>query len=140
MPVIIKTISFSTEKETDMVNITDMVEKIIRGSPLTSGICNIFIPGATGAVICVEYEPGLKKDIPRMLETKIAPKNEYYAHHETWHDDNGHSHVRAALLGPDLTVPFQNKRLIHGSWQQLAFIELDTRPRNRTLYVTLIGE
>ena len=122
-----------------MINITEKIEKIIRDSNLSSGICNIFVPGATGALICIEYEPGLKKDFPRILE-KIAPKNEYYAHHETWHDDNGHSHVRASLIGPDLTVPFQNKRLIHGTWQQLTFIELDTRSRDRTLYVTLIGE
>ncbi|MHA1385565.1 MAG: secondary thiamine-phosphate synthase enzyme YjbQ, partial [Candidatus Helarchaeota archaeon] len=107
---------------------------------LNSGICNIFVPGATGALICIEYEPGLKKDFPEMLEL-IAPKNKDYAHHQTWGDDNGRSHVKASLLGPDLTIPFQNKKLIHGTWQQLTFIELDTRNgRNRTIYLTLIGE
>ncbi len=79
------------------------------------------------------------KDLPRVLE-KIAPKGIHYDHHETWHDDNGHSHVRASLMGPSLTIPFKNRTLIHGTWQQIVFVELDTSPRNRNLIVQLIGE
>jgi secondary thiamine-phosphate synthase enzyme len=79
------------------------------------------------------------KDLPQALE-KIAPKGIYYNHHETWHDDNGHSHVRASLMGPSITVPFRNKKLIHGAWQQIVFVELDTSPRNREIIVQIVGE
>ena len=139
MAVITSTIEFLDKGENDMVNITPEVENQIKESSLTKGICNIFIAGATGGIIAIEFEPGLKKDFPSMLE-RIAPKNIDYAHHMTWQDDNGHSHVRASLIGPSLTVPFKNGQLIHGTWQQLVFYEFDTQSRNRILYVTIIGE
>jgi secondary thiamine-phosphate synthase enzyme len=84
-------------------------------------------------------EPGLLKDIPRALD-HIAPKGIDYKHHDTWHDDNGHSHVRASLLGPSITIPLQDGILIHGTWQQIAFIELDTQPRTRKIIVQIVGE
>jgi len=87
----------------------------------------------------LEYEPGLLKDLPIALE-KIAPKNIYYNHHETWHDDNGHSHVRASLMGPSISIPVIKGKLIHGTWQQIVFIEHDTRPRNRKIIVQIVGE
>lgn len=139
MAVITSTIEFLDKGENDMVNITPDLETQIKESGLINGICNIFIAGATGGIIAIEFEPGLKKDFPAMLE-RIAPKNINYAHHMTWQDDNGHSHVRASLIGPSLTVPFKNRNLIHGIWQQLVFYEFDTQSRKRILYLTIIGE
>ena len=139
MAVITSSIEFLDKGENDMVNITPEVETQIKESGLINGICNIFIAGATGGIIAIEFEPGLKKDFPAMLE-RIAPKNINYTHHMTWQDDNGHSHVRASLIGPSLTVPFKNGNLIHGTWQQLVFYEFDTQSRNRILYLTIIGE
>jgi secondary thiamine-phosphate synthase enzyme len=139
MAVITSTIEFLDKGENDMVNITPEVETQIKDSGFINGICNIFIAGATGGIIAIEFEPGLKQDFPAMLE-RIAPKNINYAHHMTWRDDNGHSHVRASLIGPSLTVPFKNGKLIHGTWQQLVFYEFDTQSRERILYLTIIGE
>jgi len=137
--VINSSIKFTDQGENDMIDITQAVENKIRDSKLNNGICNIFIAGATGGIIAIEFEPGLIKDFPTMLE-RIAPKNIDYAHHITWNDNNGHSHVRASLIGPSLTVPFIKGKLIHGTWQQLVFYECDTSKRNRTLYLTIIGE
>ena len=139
MTVIKETLKLSTAGEDDMVNITDQVQKVVSKSGINDGIVNIFNPGATGSLITIEYEPGLKKDFPKMLE-RIAPKKEYYFHHETWHDDNGHSHCRASLLGPSLTVPVSNSSLTLGTWQQICFVELDTHSRNRRLIITVIGD
>ncbi|MHA1311178.1 MAG: secondary thiamine-phosphate synthase enzyme YjbQ [Candidatus Helarchaeota archaeon] len=139
MVVVKDTINISTSGEVDMVDITSKVQNVVLKSGVKNGIINIFIPGATGSIITIEYEPGLKKDFPLMLE-RVAPKKEYYYHHETWHDDNGHSHVRASLLGPSLTVPFSNSSLTLGTWQQICFVELDTRNRSRKLIITIIGE
>ena len=125
--------------ETEIVNITPGLERVVSQSGIRDGIVNAFIAGATGAIIALEYEPGLLKDIPALLE-RIIPKKQAYAHEQTWHDGNGHSHVRASLLGPSLTVPIRDGRLIHGTWQQLAFIELDVPQRNRALFITIIGE
>jgi len=97
------------------------------------------VPGSTGTLTTIEYEPGLMKDLPKAFE-RIAPKKEYYNHHETWHDDNGHSHVRASIMGPSITIPIKNGKLLHGTWQQIVFVELDTRPRNRNLIVEIVGE
>jgi len=139
MVVITATINFTDQGENDMVDITSKIEAQIRNSKLKKGICNIFVAGATGGIIAIEFEPGLREDFPAMLE-RIAPKNINYAHHMTWGDNNGHSHVRASLIGPSLTVPFKDGKLIHGTWQQIVFYEFDTRKRNRTLYLTIIGE
>jgi secondary thiamine-phosphate synthase enzyme len=133
------TINISTKGENDIVDITNKIQDCIKKSSLKHGICCVFVPGSTGTITTVEYEPGLQKDIPEALD-KIAPRNQYYAHHETWHDDNGRSHVKASLMGPSITIPFQDKKLIHGTWQQIVFMELDTRARNRILIVQLLGE
>jgi len=132
-------INIKTDGEVDIVDITGEIQNIVDKSKLNDGIACIFVPGSTGAITTIEYEPGLMKDLPRALET-IAPKGIYYNHHETWHDDNGHSHVRASLMGPSITVPFQNKKLVHGTWQQIVFVELDTSPRNREIIVQIVGE
>ena len=139
MVVVTSTIQFTDRGENDMIDITQEVETHIRNSKIENGICHIFIAGATGGLIAIELEPGLKKDFPLMLE-RIAPKNINYEHHKTWHDDNGHSHVRASLIGPSLTIPFWNGKMVHGTWQQLVFYEFDTRSRTRTIYLTIMGE
>ncbi|MDG6218333.1 MAG: secondary thiamine-phosphate synthase enzyme YjbQ [Candidatus Thermoplasmatota archaeon] len=130
---------FSSKGENDMKDITEDIQKVIDTSPLTEGIACVFVPGSTGSLTTIEFEPGLQKDFPRTLD-KIAPKNLSYAHHETWHDDNGRSHVKASLMGPSITIPFHDKTLIHGTWQQIVFIDFDTRPRNRKIIVQLVGE
>ncbi len=132
-------INIKTDGEVDIIDITREIQNSINKSKLKDGIICIFVPGSTGTLTTIEYEPGLMKDLPQALE-KIAPKGIYYNHHETWHDDNGHSHVRASLMGPSITVPFRNKKLIHGTWQQIVFVELDTSPRNREIIVQIIGE
>ena len=132
-------INIKTKRELDIVDITNDIQNIVSKSKLHDGIICIFVPGSTGTLTTIEFEPGLMKDLPTALE-RIAPKRDYYHHHETWHDDNGHSHVRASLMGPSITVPFQNKKLLHGTWQQIIFVELDTRPRSRSIIVQIVGE
>ena len=132
-------INIKTKGEVDIIDITNNVQKIINESKIKNGIACVFVPGSTGTVTTIEYEPGLKKDLPRALQ-KIAPKGEHYDHHETWHDDNGHSHVRASLMGPSLTIPIIDGRLIHGTWQQIVFVELDTSQRNRNIICQIVGD
>ena len=132
-------INIQTHGEVDIVDITANVQKVITKSKIKDGIVCVFVSGSTGTITTIEYEPGLMHDLPEALE-KIAPKNIYYKHHETWHDDNGHSHVRASLMGPSVTLPIKNGKLVHGTWQQVVFVELDTRPRSRTIVVQIVGE
>jgi secondary thiamine-phosphate synthase enzyme len=139
MAVVTGHIPIKSRGETDIIDLTDDVEKAVKKSGLTSGIATIFVPGATGALTTIEYEPGLLHDLPAALE-RIAPRSITYEHERRWHDGNGHSHVRASLLGPSLTVPFNDGRLILGTWQQIVFIELDTHARTRDLVVQILGE
>jgi secondary thiamine-phosphate synthase enzyme len=132
-------VNIETNGDVDIVDITSDVQDVISKSKIKDGIVCVFVPGSTGSITSIEYEPGLMKDFPRALE-KIAPKGIHYDHHETWHDDNGHSHVRASLIGPSTTFPIKNGKLIHGTWQQLVFVELDTGPRNRNIIVQIVGE
>jgi len=132
-------VNIETNGDVEIVDITSDVQDVISKSKIKDGIVCVFIPGSTGSITSIEYEPGLMKDFPRALE-KIAPKGIHYDHHETWHDDNGHSHVRASLMGPSTTFPIKNGKLIHGTWQQLVFVELDTGPRNRNIIVQIVGE
>lgn len=132
-------VNIETNGDVDIVDITSDVQDVINKSKIKDGIVCVFVPGSTGSITSIEYEPGLMKDFPRVLE-KIAPKGIHYDHHETWHDDNGHSHVRASLMGPSTTFPIKNGKLIHGTWQQLVFVELDTGPRNRNIIVQIVGE
>jgi secondary thiamine-phosphate synthase enzyme len=139
LDVVTSRISFETKDETDMVDITDQLVKSIRDSRLKDGIATVFVPGATGALTTIEYEPGLLEDFPKMLD-RVAQRNIEYEHEYRWHDGNGHSHVRASLIGPSITVPFENGRPTLGTWQQVVFIELDTRSRSRQLIVQIIGK
>ncbi|MHA1227812.1 MAG: secondary thiamine-phosphate synthase enzyme YjbQ [Candidatus Hodarchaeales archaeon] len=125
--------------ETDMIDITHELERVIEESKVQNGLINVFNAGSTGSIITLEFEPGLVRDIPDFLE-RIIPKSRKYHHEQTWHDGNGHSHVRASLLGPSLTLPIKKGNLVHGTWQQVVFIELDVKPRSRRLHVTIIGE
>ena len=139
MSVYYDEINIKTKGEVDIINLTEDAQVIVNKSKIKNGIACIFIPGSTGAITTIEYEPGLKKDLPKILQ-KLVPKNEHYDHHETWHDDNGHSHVRASLIGPSITIPIKEGKLVHGTWQQIVFIELDTSQRERSIIIQIVGE
>lgn len=138
MEAIAKKLHLKTSGEGDMVDISDQVGNAVKESGLRDGIVTIFVPGSTGALTTIEYEPGLMKDFPAMLE-RIAPKELWYEHERMWHDGNGHSHCRASLIGPSITVPFTNGGLTLGTWQQIIFLELDVRSRSRELILQILG-
>ena len=139
MPVITDYISISTKGFTDIIDITSDVHKVIKKSGLIKGTATVFVSGSTAGITTIEYEPGLLKDLPEALE-KIAPMSKTYFHDATWGDGNGFSHVRAALLGCSLTVPFTDSRLLLGTWQQIVVIDFDNRSRQREIVVQMIGE
>jgi len=138
-------ISFKTRGNGDTINVTDQLGECIKRSGISDGIAHVFCAGSTGGLTTTEFEPGAVRDLKEFLNLHIPPTppgppwGEYF-HHETWHDDNGHSHLRSSIIGADITVPVRNGRPRHGTWQQVVFIDCDTRPRDRTLEVTLIGE
>ena len=134
-----ETLEFNTSKDGDILDLTGDVKRVVKQSRVSNGIVTVFVPGSTGALTTIEYEPGLLQDLPAALE-RIAPSNVYYHHEEMWHDGNGRSHVRASIIGPSLTVPIVNGELTLGTWQQIVFIELDIRPRRRRVIVQIIGE
>ena len=138
MVVLTEHIKISTKGNSDVVDITDDVAGVLRKSKLNSGNATIFVVGSTAAITTTEFEPGLKKDIPEMLD-RIAPGSGSYHHNETWADGNGHAHIRASFLGPSLVVPFEGKMLLLGTWQQIVLIDCDTRPRLREIIVQLMG-
>lgn len=131
-------IEVSTRGETDIVDITGELERLVRDSGVREGVATVFIPGATGAVTTMEYESGAVEDLRAALQ-RIAPRGIDYKHHLKWGDGNGHSHVRAALMGPDVSVPVRNGSLPLGQWQSVVFVELDVRPRKRRLLVQIAG-
>jgi secondary thiamine-phosphate synthase enzyme len=139
MSVITKVITVSSNGEGDMIDITRQTDESIKASGLQDGIVTIFVSGSTASITTIEYDVGLKKDFPKML-ARIAPSEIEYEHDNTWHDGNGHSHVRASLIGPSLTVPFKNKSLMLGIWQQIVLFEMDARPRGRKIVLQIIGE
>ena len=131
-------ISVSTKENCDIIDITDDVNAIIVNNKFNEGSAVIFVGGSTAGITTIEYEPGLLKDYPKFFE-RIAPVNMNYEHDNTWHDGNGHSHVRAAIQGASLTVPFSNGRLLLGTWQQIILVDFDNRSRKREITVQLIG-
>lgn len=139
MSVVTEHLSLRSKGEADIIDITDEVAKAVRTTGLRKGIITIFVPGSTGAVTTIEYEPGLTKDFPAMLG-RVAPRGIPYEHEKRWHDGNGHSHVRASFIGPSLTVPFRDGQLTLGTWQQVVFVELDIHPRSRELVLQIVGE
>lgn len=133
------TFSIRTNGNTDMIDITAQVEAMIVKSGLTEGNALVFAVGSTAGITTIEYEPGLRKDYPAFFE-KIIPAGKNYQHDNTWHDGNGHSHLRASLQGASFTVPFANGKMILGTWQQIIFVDFDNRPRSREVIVQLIGK
>ena len=139
MAVISKSISLSTKGNAEIHDITDQIANAVSSSGLNNGTATIFCPSSTSALTTIEYESGALSDLQRLFD-EIIPMHREYAHNERWHDGNGHSHVRAALLGPSITIPFVERQLTLGTWQQVIYLDFDNRPRQRQLIVQLIGE
>ncbi len=137
--VITQELGLRTRGHCDIQDITPQVAGAVRDAGLQAGIVTIFCPGSTGGLTTIEYENGALADLEQVLD-EITPPDRDYRHHLRWGDDNGHSHVRAALISPSLTVPFVEGRLTLGTWQQIVFLDFDTRPRSRQLIVQMIGE
>ena len=128
-----------TAGQGDLHALTDLVARVVSESGLSSGIATASVIGSTAAMTTIECEPGAVADLNHLLE-RLAPREGRYAHHERWGDDNGSSHVRAALLGPSVTLPFEQRQLLIGTWQQIVLLECDTGPRRRPFVVQLVGE
>ncbi len=139
MATVSEEINFATKHEGDIVDITGYVQKAVKKSGLSDGIVCVFVPGATGAITTIEFEPGLLQDLPDALD-RLFPRDITYQHQLRWHDGNGHSHVRASFLGPSITVPFKEKMLILGTWQQIVFLELDNSSRRRKVIIQMVGD
>jgi len=139
MNVVTKKLKLSTKGDTDIINITAEVASAVLNSDLKKGSVTVFVPGSTGGITTVEYEPGLVEDLKTFFE-KIAPKSDTYQHNIRWQDGNGFSHVRASFLGPGITVPFVSNKMQLGKWQQIIFIDFDNRPRDREIIIQIIGE
>ncbi len=139
MTVETRSIELTTQGNAEIRDITGQVATAVAESDLNNGTVTIFSPSATSALTTIEYESGCISDMQRLFDEIVNPAN-HYAHNARWGDGNGHSHVRAALLGPSLTVPFVNGRLTLGTWQQIVFVDFDNRPRRRELVAQLIGE
>ena len=122
-----------------MHDLTDEVARVVGSSGIRTGTVNVFNVGSTGAIGTIEFEPGLQQDLPMMLD-KLLPPNREYGHEQAWHDGNGHSHLQATMLGPSLTVPVKDGKLVLGTWQQVFHLECDIKPRRRTIVVTVMGE
>ena len=131
-------VSLNTKGFTDIIDITDLVDSVIRHSKIENGLVTVFCPGSTGSVTTIEYESGVLRDLQKVIE-KIVPSDIPYEHDKRWRDGNGFSHVRAALMKPGLTVPLIKGKLSLGTWQQIVFIDFDNRKRERDLLVHIIG-
>ncbi|MCL7414857.1 MAG: secondary thiamine-phosphate synthase enzyme YjbQ [ANME-2 cluster archaeon] len=139
MKILNEHITFDTKGNSDIIDITRQVQQKVSISGLQNGSVLVFVSGATGSVTTIEYEPGLISDMQDALE-RLAPRGLEYDHNLKWGDGNGHSHIRASMLGPSLIVPFIDGQLSLGTWQQVIFIDMDNRPRSRELIVQITGE
>lgn len=139
MNIITRQFNISTHGDSEVIDITEQVRKLYGEAGLSEGQLTVFVIGSTASITTTEFEPGLRSDIPAMLE-RVAPRGIRYKHDDTWHDGNGHSHVRAALMGCSLTVPYADGKLLLGTWQQIVLIDHDNRPRQRTVVLQLIGK
>jgi secondary thiamine-phosphate synthase enzyme len=139
MPVITGSITLSTRGNADIHDITDQVRQLVAQSKLKNGVATLFCPSSTSALTTIEYEPGCLSDMRRLFD-EIIPPNRTYQHDQAWGDGNGHSHVRAALLGASLSVPFVESHLTLGTWQQIIYVDFDNRPRRRELVVQMVGD
>jgi secondary thiamine-phosphate synthase enzyme len=131
--------NFATRGHGDMHDLTERVADVVARSKVRTGIAHVFTVGSTASVGTIEFEPGLQKDLPDILD-RLMPPSRDYGHEQAWHDGNGHSHLQATVLGPGLTVPVGEGRPLLGTWQQVFHLECDTRPRQRTVVVTVLGE
>ncbi len=132
-------ISLQSRGDTDIIDITDKVAQQVAGSNISRGTVNLFVAGSTAGITTIEFEPGLVADI-RNMWARLIPQNVSYDHDRRWGDGNGYSHVRASLLGVSLVVPFNNRQMLLGTWQQIVVIDFDARPRQRKIIVQLTGE
>jgi secondary thiamine-phosphate synthase enzyme len=139
MTVLTKEITLQSRANCDIIDITSQVVKSVEKSGINSGIVTLFIAGSTAGITTIEYEPNLISDFKNMWD-RVIPQNIPYEHNRTWGDGNGHSHVRASTLGASLTIPFVNKRLTLGTWQQIVFVDFDNRPRSRKIAIQILGE
>ena len=136
--VITRRLEFSTSGDADLVNLTPAVRSLLEESGLSAGSATVFVPGATGALTTLEFEPGVVRDFQRLFD-RLVPVSGEYEHNKTHPDVNGHAHVRAGLLGPSLVVPFEEGQLCLGRWQEISFVCFDNRPRERTVVVQFMG-
>ena len=137
--IIQKKLYITSKGYTDIIDITPSLRKYVQEAGVDNGNILVFVPGSTGSLTTIEYEPGLLKDLPELLE-RIIPMHKSYHHDNTWHDGNGYAHLRAALMGSSITIPFADKELQLGTWQQVVFIDFDNRSRQRNLHVQIYGE
>ena len=139
MTVLTNEIILQSRGNCDMIDITSQVAKNVEKSKINNGTVILFVVGSTAGITTIEYEPNLLSDFKDMWD-RVIPQNIPYEHNKTWGDGNGHSHVRASTLGASLTVPFVNKRLTLGTWQQIIFVDFDNRPRSRKIAIQILGE
>jgi secondary thiamine-phosphate synthase enzyme len=139
MEIVTERFTVSSRGNSEVVDITERVAAILAQRKLREGLATIFVSGSTASITTTEFEPGLRRDIPEALQ-RLAPQGARYHHDDTWHDGNGHSHVRASFMGPSLSVPFSQGELLLGTWQQIVLVDHDNRPRERTIIVQLIGQ
>jgi secondary thiamine-phosphate synthase enzyme len=139
MPVKTFSISLNTSGDAETHDITDAIADVVSKSGLKAGTVTVFCPSSTSALTTIEFESGAVSDLKRLFE-EIIPQNHEYAHNARWHDGNGHSHIRASLLGPSLTIPFVDGQLTLGTWQQVIYVDFDNKPRRRELVLQIIGE
>jgi secondary thiamine-phosphate synthase enzyme len=132
-------IKLATTGHGDMSDVTQAVARLVQKSGVQTGIAHVFAVGSTAAIGAIEFEPGLQRDLPAALDRLLPPSRDY-GHEQTWHDGNGHSHLQATVLGPSLTVPVNDGKLVLGTWQQIIHLECDTRARERTVVVTVTGD
>jgi secondary thiamine-phosphate synthase enzyme len=134
-----KQLTFQTHGHRDLRDLTEDVGRVVAESRVRTGVVHVFTVGSTAAVGTIEFEPGLRRDLPELLD-RLMPPSRDYGHEQAWHDGNGHSHLQATLLGPSLTVPVSGGRPVLGTWQQVFHLECDVRPRERTVVITVLGE
>jgi len=137
--VLQETLTLNTTGHGQMHDLTDQVQRLVAASRVKTGIAHVFAVGSTAAIGVIEFEPGLQRDLPELLD-RLMPPSRAYGHEQTWHDGNGHSHLQATLLGPSLTVPITAAKLRLGTWQQIMHLECDIHARERTIVVTVMGE
>lgn len=139
MAVETREITFITKGNCDVVDVTSQISEEIKQGGINDGIVTIFVPGSTGGLSTIEYESGLVSDIKEAME-RIAPQGIEYKHNLKWKDGNGHSHIRASIVGPSITIPFTKKKMLLGTWQQVIFLDFDNCSRNRRLILQILGE